>query len=168
MQCIRRQDETDNPTTEQFGMIEHAQTALFGSIFHKLLDQVDPHRQSTTITTRRARRLCGRWLALHRLHLGLTNAMIAECTGVDAQTLLLLESGLADKTYISDEAWNRLCLARAGKQHNVDWVTQVVSIALGRSSVNTERILERVAADLCPTIDDSALESESLSRCHFL
>lgn len=106
----------------------------------------------STDALRLARRYCGRWLALRRLHLGLSNQEIADRTGVDARTLLALELGLPDAQYLTDDAAEQLCGVLTDARHDADFVADVIDVARGRSDDREGVIMERVMADLQPTL----------------
>ena len=106
----------------------------------------------STDALRLARRYCGRWLALRRLDLGLSNQEIAERTGVDAQTLLVLELGLPEAQCLTDDAAEQLCGRLMDALHDADFVTAVIDVARGRSDDHEGVIIERVMADLQPTL----------------
>jgi len=101
---------------------------------------------------RLARRYCGRWLALRRLDRGLSNQQIAERTGVDAQTLLALELGLPEAQCLTDDAAEQLCGVLTDARHDADFVAAVIDVARGRSDDREGMIMERVMADLQPTL----------------
>jgi transcriptional regulator with XRE-family HTH domain len=102
---------------------------------------------------RLARRYCGRWLALRQLHLGLSNQEIAERTGVDAQTLLALELGLPEARCLTDNAAEQLCGVLTDARDDADFVAAVIDVARGREDDREGVIMERVMADLQPTLD---------------
>jgi hypothetical protein len=85
---------------------------------------------------------------VRRLQAGIADAGIADWTGVDAQTLRLLEIGLADNLARDDERWGRLALMLADANHDADLVMAVVQGALGNSDGLTESTLKRVVDDL--------------------
>src|SRR5215218_1530463 len=84
----------------------------------------DPARSSSD-DLRLARRYCGRWLAVRRLNVGLSNGLIAERTGVDAQTLLALELGLSEVQPVADDAVDRLCQMLAASPPDADFIAAV-------------------------------------------
>jgi transcriptional regulator with XRE-family HTH domain len=129
-----------------------AATTLFASLASTLASAPaqQPSRQcglhgSTTWLTRK---LCGRWLAARRLHAGITDARVADRTGVDAQSLQLLELGLAHDLAHDSEHWERLAVLLADADHDADLVLAVVQGALGADGWFTERTLEQIVGDL--------------------
>jgi len=146
------QTKEDNYEWEPLGQATTA-TTLFASLASTLAGdsaqplphQCGPHRDMAMWQTRR---LCGRWLAARRLHAGITDARVADRTGVDAKTLRLLEIGLADTLAREDEQWARLAVMLADADHDADLVMTVVQGALGNCDRFTENALERVADDL--------------------
>lgn len=90
--------------------------------FERLLDEDNPQDQLLAFEMRQARRLCGRWLALRRLCLGLTNKLAMLHTGLDEQTLLLLEAGLADPSHISEATRIQLSQVFAPTPADEGWV----------------------------------------------
>lgn len=125
-----------------------APTGAFTATLDRWLDQAAAGVMEVAPAMRRARRLCGRWLALRRLCLGLSDAAMVEGTGVNAQTLRWLELGLADATLVADEVWEPLCRTLAGGTVDVDWVAAVIDTALGRRDAHVEPVIERVTIEL--------------------
>lgn len=146
------QTKEDNYEQEPLGRTTAA-TALFASLASTLAGdsaqpsphQCGPHSDTATWQTRK---LCGRWLATRRLHAGITDARIANRTGVDAKTLRLLELGLSDTLAHDDEQWARLALMLADAEQDADLVMAVVQGALGNCDGFTETALKRVTDDL--------------------
>jgi DNA-directed RNA polymerase specialized sigma24 family protein len=122
--------------------------------FEGLLEQNHQSAQEIDDASRQERRLCGRWLVLHRMRLGLTNKDMIERTGIDEQTLLLLESGTANETLLTPIAQERLCAALISEQHNVTKIMEVVKIALGRPAEDHDHTMEWVRAGVtAPAMD---------------
>lgn len=96
----------------------------------------------------RARLLAGRWLAARRMCAGLSDQSIAAQTGVDAESLLLLELGLGEARRVTDEAWERLCYALAPDPADADFVMCIMNLALARQPVKEEAVMERLLLDL--------------------
>lgn len=121
---------------------------VFAEALGRYLDQVGPPETASAPATREARRLCGRWVALRRLQIGLGSAQVAEQAGVDPRALSLLELGLADATMADDAAWERLCHALAEGHGDTDWAAAIVETAIGRRDASAglvaavERLLE--------------------------
>jgi len=146
------QTKEDSYEREPLGRATAA-TTLFASLASTLAcdpAQPSPHQCGLhgRTATWQTRKLCGRWLAVRRLQAGITDARIAARTGVDAQTLRLLEIGLADNLARDDEQWARLAVMLADANHDADLVMAVVQGALGNGDGFTESTLKRVADDL--------------------
>ena len=94
------------------------------------------------------RRLCGRWLAMVRGRLGLTDDEASKLVGTDATTLLLIELGVARSEQVADAVRERLALAFSRTTNDCDLVMAVLEIALGDRYGNQEPILEQVVSDL--------------------
>jgi hypothetical protein len=62
---------------------------------------------------------------------GLGSETIARDADVSAETLLLLETGLADAGMAREDAWIRLFHLLAAHHNDVDWVAVVVETAIG-------------------------------------
>jgi hypothetical protein len=125
--------------------LRQAPTAAFDA----LLDRADPQADAPISAEARAnRRLCGRWLAVQRLRLGISSGVVAERAGVDESTLHLLESGLADETQVPDSSREQISYLLTGAEHDQGWVLDVLSIALGCAHVREAQVLQQVAADL--------------------
>jgi hypothetical protein len=130
-----------------------AATTLFASLASTLAcdpAQPSPHQCGLHGSTAMwlTRKLCGRWLAVRRLQAGITDARVADQTGVDAQSLRLLELGLTNDLAYDDEQWERLAVMLANANQDADLVLAVVQGALGADRWFTERTLERVVDDL--------------------
>jgi len=115
--------------------------------FDRLLKDIDPHHEAPKPDLQ-PRILAGRWLALRRIHLGLSYAYLTQSTGVTASALLLLEAGLGDETLASARGWELLAEALDGRVSMVASTVAVLSIALGRIEVVDPILLAQVADDL--------------------
>ena len=94
-----------------------------------------------------ARVLCGRWLLLRRIELGLTYAQLAAHVGLAPELQLLVETGLADETLVCSGA--RACLVAALATHgDCDWVARVLWAALSTEGASDACLLVRVSAEL--------------------
>jgi transcriptional regulator with XRE-family HTH domain len=118
-----------------------------GAFFDRLLSRQDPRSPVCDAGIRQGQLLCGRWLALRRLRLGLTLEALAEKTGLPLEALLFVELGLADEPLALGET---ACLSRllSGPYGDDAWVAMVMAIALGRIQAPSDRIMRRVVADL--------------------
>jgi hypothetical protein len=117
--------------------------------FDALLEQADPQAAAPISAEMRAnRRLCGRWLAVQRLRLGLSSAVVAERAGMDAPTLRLVETGLADKTQLSAAMCECLSRVLAGAMHDAAWVRDLLAVAVGRATEREAPVLQRILAEL--------------------
>lgn len=116
----------------------------FTAVISQWMIQNDPTSSTLSAAMRQARRLCGHWVALRRLILGLSGEVIERESAVNAMTLLLLETGLANEGMASDEAWNRLFHMLAIHHHDVDWVAAVIEVAIGRRSTISEQMVAEV------------------------
>ncbi|HEX5691894.1 MAG TPA: hypothetical protein VFX76_17885 [Roseiflexaceae bacterium] len=117
------------------------------AFFDRLLSRSDPHAPPRDERLAQAQVLCGRWLALRRMRLGVSLETLAEHTGWLEETLLFVEVGLAghdEAVPVSD------CLVRllAGPFGDDAWVAMVLAIALGRVCTPSDQVMRRVAADL--------------------
>lgn len=119
-------------------------SAAFTTVISRWMAQNDPTGPALSPATRQARRLCGRWVALRRLMVGLSSETIARDADVSAETLLLLETGLADASMARDDAWIRLFHLLAAHHNDVDWVAVVIDAAIGRRDACDARILAEV------------------------
>jgi len=133
---------TIDPTTAYW--LRQTPTAAFDA----LLDQADPQAIAPiSAEARESRRLCGRWLAMQRLRLGVVSQVI-ERAGMDAPTLHLIESGLADVLQVPESIVEQFSALLADAEHDQGWVRYLLLIAVGRSQGHEEQILQRVVADL--------------------
>lgn len=113
--------------------------------FDQLLNRIDPHRETLDIETQRWQRHCGQWLMLCRVQHGLTREQVAKQTGIDNDTLFLLDTGLADEARISAEAQQRFCQLFAHKQLPASELADVLQVALGRVDGPIEQVMERIS-----------------------
>jgi hypothetical protein len=134
-------------------MLDQTLRPIAAFAFDALLDQIDPHGQGLDDATREARRRCGQWLAVRRLHLGLTSSMVQQRTGLEPQHLLLLETGLATPAIAPAEVWYRLCLVLE-RDYDLEWVAAVVHSALGYESASLAPLAERVGAQLTAAVEN--------------
>ena len=118
------------------------------AFFELLLNQQHPREPVYDCGARQARLLCGRWLMLRRVRLGLSCETLARQAGFEPQSLAVIELGLADAALAPDPPVGCLCRALAGAFHDDAWVAAVLAIALGRVQAPSARIMRRVAADL--------------------
>jgi hypothetical protein len=95
-----------------------------------------------------ARKLYGRWLAVRRLRLMVPAEVIADRAGVDAQTLYLLELGLAGDDLVDDERWSDVAMLLADGERDADFVMAALRGALGQAGPCAEVALDRVWRDL--------------------
>src|SRR5262245_25046006 len=115
-----------------------------------LCECLDPVRRVTHQCGIEERLLCGRWLALRRLRLGLGCCWLAECLGVQAGELQLTEAGVAPTTLLTPK--QRYCLAKQltpddpGNERT--WVARVVAVALGNPIGQRGELLVKVRADI--------------------
>lgn len=138
--------------------LRRAPTAMFDA----LLDQADPRGQSPLdAAARAARRLCGRWLTLARVRLGLPSTMLAEVADVDESTLHMLESGLVDEGLLPESARGQIATLLAGAISDPGLATQILAIAVGRA-LPSEGVLRKVGAELVE-LDSGALERDEES-----
>lgn len=122
---------------------------------------------------RRARRQCGRWLALRQLEAGLSSTEILKATGIDegGQRLLLL--GLATEREMSRASRERLGELLCSASGNLDQVMAMLEGALGMrdewlkqlveeggpgAGTPAQEGLERLAVDLALDREDRAGE----------
>jgi transcriptional regulator with XRE-family HTH domain len=146
------QTKEDNYEREPLGSATTA-TTLFASLASTLAGtpgqpSLHPCGLHGDTATWQIRKLCGRWLAVRRLQAGITDARVADRTGVDAQVLRLLEIGQANDPSSDDEEWMQLALLLADASHDADLVMAVVQAALGNCEGFTVGTLERIVEDL--------------------
>lgn len=105
-----------------------------------------------------ARRLCGRWLLAQRLRRGIAIEAIEEQVRVGAETLHLLELGLATNVGADEQRLEQLEDLLADPQHDADLVRAVLPVASGVAAI-TPALLERVAGEVRPPelVDDDGL-----------
>ncbi len=119
--------------------------------FDALLDRADPQAGAPVSAEMRAnRRLCGRWLAVQRLRLGLSSAVVAERAGMDEPTLRLVESGLADETQLPAAMRERLSRVLAGAAYAAGWVRDLLAVAVGHACECEASVLQRILSELHP------------------
>lgn len=117
-----------------------------------LLDQIDPHGPAPAVDLS-ARVLCGRCLGLRRLSRGMPLLALSGRIGVAADTLALLEAGVATPRQLSDGARLRLARALAEQPGEAGWLAVVAAAALGEPVADLAGLLEQVRLDLAPYAD---------------
>ncbi|GAB4215046.1 MAG: hypothetical protein OHK0022_54470 [Roseiflexaceae bacterium] len=117
-----------------------------------LLDQIDPHAPAPAVDLS-ARVLCGRCLGLRRLNRGMPLLALAGRIGVAADTLALLEAGVASTQQLNDGARQRLARALAEQPGEAGWLASVAAVALGEPVAGLDGLLEQVREDLAPYAD---------------
>ena len=125
----------------------------FKAIVSHLLDRVDPHKPSLDRETQEMQQLCGQWIAWRRLCLGLGSQAVHEATGIDAPSLILVETGLGDVTPIDTAARTRLVslLANNGDHETPyppTWVSSIIDIALGHTIGADRGTARRIVEDI--------------------
>ena len=123
------------------------------AFFELLLNQQRPREPAYDCNACQARLLCGRWLMLRRIRLGLTCEALARQARLDPQSLAVIELGLADAALAPGSSAGCLCRALAGDLHDDAWIAVVLTIALGCVAAPNARIMRRVAADLAAAYD---------------
>lgn len=147
----------EEPNDERLG--EQLARSLFSSpastLFLAQLEQLtlQPNLRSGTHAPMWARRLCGRWLLAQRLRLNITADIIAERVRVGADTLELLELGLATSIGEDDERLDIIALLLADQQRDADLIMAVLRVAIGVAALPPP-LLERVVGDVRPSLPD--------------
>jgi hypothetical protein len=88
----------------------------YNAYFTQLLCQIDPAKPPPILSEQYNQMQAGLQLVLQRLRLELSIAQVAQRTGIEPTTLLLLETGLQDPAAISQDAWLRLHTLLAADQ----------------------------------------------------
>lgn len=145
-----------HPKPELDTWLRQAPTAMFDA----LLDQSDPRGQSRIdAAARSARRLCGRWLALARLRLGLPSAVLAEVANVDEKMLHMLEAGLVDEGLLPESARGQIVALLVGAVSDPALASQILAIAVGQA-LPSEDVLRKVEVELAE-LDSGGLEEDA-------
>ena len=118
------------------------------AIVDRLLDNINPHRSAYDVQLRHAQRLAGRWLALRRLERKLVLPKLAAQLGVSVMALECLEAGIAEPGQLSAYSQTRLCNALAQSRTQIDWLAQVIALALGDAAMLNSSVTERIVRDL--------------------
>ena len=121
---------------------------IMNAFFDRLILRQSPHAPSPELYRRQAQVMCGRWLALRRLDLGLNLAHLAEAVGLMSEAILFVETGLADAALGTTPTWQSYSQALAGRYGDLARVHTIVMIALGRVASPSERVMMRVLLDL--------------------
>lgn len=139
---------TGPPGVKHHELAQHPVEPMLDACFERLLEHLDPHGPQCEADVQLARILCGRWLVWRRLISGHALDQLADQTGIAPQTLMFLETGLADQTLATEDAWLRLAGALATDYSEIGWVRTVLAIALNRTRALSKYVMMRVAADL--------------------
>jgi hypothetical protein len=118
------------------------------AFFDRLLDQQASQVSAEDMDRRQAQIFCGRWLALRRLDLGLSLDCLAREAWISAQSILFVETGLADRNFEPDADWEQYGYLLSATPHDQGRVKRVLEIALGRVETPSEHVMIQVVADL--------------------
>jgi transcriptional regulator with XRE-family HTH domain len=130
--------------------------------FERLLDLHERPGPAVDAATLEARRVCGRWLTLHRLERGLSLAEVAWRTGIDVQVLTLLEQGLAAMPAVEPAAWHALALVLEHPRNDFALVEEALAVTIGQSAPPDAAWLERLNAELLLSAEEfEASEQEA-------
>jgi hypothetical protein len=128
-------------------MIKQNSNLMVAAFFDRLLDQQASQASAGDLYLQQMQILCGRWLALRRLSLGLPLDRLAEAARIAPQSILFVETGLAYQDLEPDADWDRYAYLLSTLRDRI-WVKRVLAIALGRTKTPSERMMIRVMADL--------------------
>lgn len=119
------------------------------AFLNRLVEQINPHMQpSPNQTLRKAQIMCGRWLTLRRVRVGVSLQQLASMVQVPAETLQLLETGSADESMISPEACQNLVMKLAPKREEQHLTAEVIALALSKPEALSVEIVGQVLDDL--------------------
>lgn len=117
------------------------------SFFSRLIERIDPHRPALTPELQHARLMCGRWLAVRRMQLGITAQQLAQQCGVAEERLLFLETGLATFADFSEPARQQLTAALASEPQQQAYMCSILIQALDEREVQPQ-LVRAVQAEL--------------------
>lgn len=144
-----------NQDQEAWYGTKHAETGkpqspLPPAFLNRLVEQINPHTrpQSQNQTLSKAQIMCGRWLTLRRVRVGLSLQQLASMVQVPAESLQLLETGSADDTMISSEVSQNLVMKLAPNREDQHLAAEVVALALGKPDALSVEIIGQVLDDL--------------------
>jgi hypothetical protein len=122
--------------------------ALPAAFLDRLVAVMDPRGTPLGEEQLEAKLACSRWLALQRLREGIPLALAATRSHLDAETLVLLEAGLADQKLLSPISRRLLSNALAGTNRPYTLVANAVDVAIEQWGALNDTLLDRVWADL--------------------
>jgi hypothetical protein len=111
-------------------------------------DQRDANLEPGAAEIMDLRRTCGYWIIMQQLKLDVSNETVQERTGIDMDTIQLLQLGLAKRSRVSDEQWCLLAALLVDDEFDYEYVEAVVYLALGDTSLIDDQIIEIVKQDL--------------------
>lgn len=121
--------------------------------FERLLKVVDPHQPPVPSDLGFWQRQCGRWLALRRMQLGISSALASARAGVQPESLLLLEVGLADSNLGSAD-WGKYPALLADDRYSAERISSIMAVALGCNLPNLAGVTTQVEQDLKVWLQD--------------
>lgn len=119
------------------------------AFLNRLVEQVNPHAHPLpNWTLHEAQIMCGRWLTLRRVRVGLSLQLLASMVQVPAESLQLLETGAANESMISAEVSQNLMMRLAPKREDQYLVAEAIALALGKPEALSVEIIGQVLDDL--------------------
>src|SRR5262245_39898369 len=118
------------------------------AFLNSLLDYVDPHQPPRDEQLLTAQRLCGRWLALRRLRIGLASEQLARIGNVPVETIQILEAGIATPDHVSSVARQHLSRVLAPSRADFTFMEEVICLALGSADSWSPSVMDQVIEDL--------------------
>jgi len=143
------QDREATQGAQQAAMTKQQSPPLSPAFLNHLVAHVDPHRHPPpNATLRSAQIACSRWVALRRLRVGLSRQQLANMTGLTAETIMLIETGVADVALIPPEARQLLVTKLAVNREEQGLASEALAIALGQIEALSVITMDRVIDDL--------------------
>lgn len=129
-------------------MIQQNTNGRLAAFFERLLDLQAQRPSAEEWDRQQVQIVCGRWLALRRLHLGLSIDQLAEAAQIASRSILFVETGLADRGLEWEAGWERYVSILSTPPQDRRKIEQVLASALGCTPVPDKRVVELVLAEI--------------------
>jgi hypothetical protein len=124
-------DALNDSPTNSFRIRQTERVSLQTSFIGRWLDQKDAIIEFNATEATQARRSYGQQLLVQQWKLDISNDHITKETGIDTETILLLQLGLAHETSAAPNQWDRLAKLLADNENGYIHVKTIIYLALG-------------------------------------
>jgi hypothetical protein len=133
-------------------------------VVDRMFDQLftpDDSESAPQDDARARQRICSRWIIYRCLQLHLSNTVVQQRTGLDAEQLRCLKIGITPSSPLTNDQQRRLSRLLADEHRSVDWVSGIVWGALGHAKEVGDATITQAIIDMSALDDDEDAELES-------